>query len=1004
MGLIDDYFDLVNKYQNIYGPQTIILMQVGAFFEVYGKKNTSIHQITNFARICDLNIGDKNVCVGGYPVIMAGFKENFIDKYLNKIQQAGFTAVVYAQDEQSKNTTRSLAGIFSPGTFFSTDNQASLTNNTTCIWIEYIEHTRNILVGGLGKKVVEVGISNLDIYTGKTSIFQFCEPYIKNNPVIYDELERFISIYNPTEVIVITNLPREETQSILQYANIQTKAVHMVFIEDNESSKHIEMAKNCEKQVYLKEVLSRFYPHLDFHQRFNENNIATQSLCFLLDFVYQHNPFLVNRIMEPIFENVSNRLILANHSLKQLNIIDDNTFHGKFSSVEKMLNVCITAMGKRMFSHVFLNPTTVESVLNKEYAITDYLLGESQINSQLTTIFSRLQEIKDISKWTRQIILRKIAPKFFSQLFGNLQIILEMQNISFLDETLKTYLIQYKPAFSYVSEYCSNIMAYLNKNMDLSLAKDLDDVRDFDVNFIRRGVSPELDMLSQTLMESMDQWTAIQSYFNMLVGQAEKKTKPTEYVKQHETEKSQLSLIATKRRCALLKNALPASGTDGVTLKYISSFDQREKIFVFHCLKESATFSVQNASNNHISCAQMDVLCKMICTTKNEMKTCIGQIYLRILEQMELYQGDLDCIAEFVTTIDILYAKMTIAKKYHLCRPEIEDGAQKSFVNTMGLRHCLIENLQQSELYVANDLSLGIEDMDGILLYGTNAVGKTSLIRSLGIAVIMAQAGLYVPASKFRYKPYKSMFTRILGNDNIFKGLSTFAVEMSELRNILLMADENSLILGDELCSGTESISAVSIFVSGIQHLHKVQSSFIFATHLHEIVSYSEIEDLKRLSLKHMVVHYNREKDELVYDRKLRDGSGTNTYGLEVCKSLCLPQDFMENAHVLRMKYYPESASILSLKQSHYNSQKIMGLCERCGKTRGTEVHHLQHQAAANENGIIQSTDNSIAPFHQNRVANLMTLCESCHTAMHNDSQTGHKKVKTSKGVKIIKN
>ena len=83
----------------------------------------------------------------------------------------------------------------------------------------------------------------------------------------------------------------------------------------------------------------------------------------------------------------------------------------------------------------------------------------------------------------------------------------------------------------------------------------------------------------------------------------------------------------------------------------------------------------------------------------------------------------------------------------------------------------------------------------------------------------MAQAGLYVPASSYKFRPYKYIFTRILGNDNLFKGLSTFAVEMSELRTILRLADKNSLVLGDELCSGTESISAVSIFVAGVQNL-----------------------------------------------------------------------------------------------------------------------------------------------------------------------------------------
>jgi DNA mismatch repair protein MutS len=336
------------------------------------------------------------------------------------------------------------------------------------------------------------------------------------------------------------------------------------------------------------------------------------------------------------------------------------------------------------------------------------------------------------------------------------------------------------------------------------------------------------------------------------------------------------------------------------------------------------------------------------------------------------------------------------------------------------LRHCLIEHLQQNEIYVANDLAIGVANGNsGILLYGTNAVGKTSFIRAIGIAVIMAQAGLYVPCSSFEYYPYKYIFTRILGNDNIFKGLSTFAVEMSELRTILRLADEKSLILGDELCSGTESISATSIFVAGIRQLHEKKSAFIFATHLHEIIHYEEIRELSDVVLKHMAVIFDREKGILVYDRKLRDGPGDNMYGLEVCKSLNLPNSFLELAHNIRMKYHPVSGSILSLKTSHYNSKKILGICEICKEEMGEEVHHLQHQADADEDGIIKIKN--LAPFHKNKVANLVTLCEKCHDKIHDGSnqdpvdtfttttktikksvkRVTHKKVKTSQGVQL---
>jgi DNA mismatch repair protein MutS len=380
------------------------------------------------------------------------------------------------------------------------------------------------------------------------------------------------------------------------------------------------------------------------------------------------------------------------------------------------------------------------------------------------------------------------------------------------------------------------------------------------------------------------------------------------------------------------------------------------------------------------------------------MKDLITIIYNRFIENLGTnYQDKIEKIINFITLIDVIYTKASIADKYNYCKPNIVE-AEKAFVEAKGLRHCLIERFQANELYVTNDISLGDGKTDGILLYGTNAVGKTTLIRALGISIILAQAGLYVPCSSFRFKPYKHIFTRIIGNDNIFKGLSTFEVEMSELRTILRLMDEDSLILGDELCSGTETISAISIFVAGIQKLHKCKSSFIFATHLHEIVDYEEITSLKSVHLKHMEVKYDKENDILVYDRKLKDGPGNNMYGLEVCKSLNLPQDFLDAANEIRLKYNPEGRSILSLKQSRYNSNKIVSICEKCGKNAGTEVHHLQFQSEANEKGII-TTEDSV--FHKNNLANLMTLCETCHNETHKTNKNGTKRVKTTKGFVI---
>jgi DNA mismatch repair protein MutS len=995
MALVKEYFELTKKYQTDYGENTLLLMQVGSFFEVYATRDSFTNaivgsRITDFSLICELNIVDKNCYIGKDAVLMAGFKDIMIEKYLRKMQESGFTVVVYTQDQAAKNTTRSCAGIYSPGTYFAND-PAKLTNNLTCIWIDLIEN--KVLLKG---KYVLVGIANIDVYTGKTSIFQFKEAYFRN-PTTYDELERFISIYNPSEVIFISNLPTNEVDDVINFANVATSAIHKINIgntchnQKQAQGQFYSRAKNCEKQTYQKEILQRFYEIADydtFVQNFYENNIAAQAFCFLLDFVYQHNPQLVKRISEPIFENCSDRLILANHTLKQLNIIDDHNYTGKYSSVLKMLNQCLTPMGKRKFAYNFVNPTTDKSYLQCEYNIIDHFLTLSdEYNSFLKT---NISSIKDISRWERQVFLKKISPKAFYSLYINMVTIKSVYSKVFGDEKIRNYLVGFDKNVIHLLSYCDSIISFITDNIDVNLAKDIDNIHNFESNFIKEGVDQELDSKIKTLSESEGKLESIRTYLNSIIHD---KGKTTDFVKIHETEKNNFTLICTDRRCKLLENALPA-----LKQTILLSYEHNgPKQFQYEVSKKHFEYKNQTASNNSIVDDEIKMICKNISTIKVSLKDVIALVFNRFVEKFESFQSKLESIIQFITLIDVVFTKANISKKYNYCKPTIVE-ADKSFVNAKKLRHCLIEHLQTNELYVTNDVKLGDGEVDGILLYGTNAVGKTSLIRALGISLIMAQSGLYVPCSEYTYKPYNYIFSRILGNDNIFKGLSSFAVEMSELRTILRLADKNSLILGDELCSGTENTSAISIFVAGILKLYECKSSFIFATHLHEISNYEEICGLSSVVLKHMEVIYDKERDILVYDRRLKDGAGNSMYGLEVCKSLSLPDEFLRIAYEIRMKYNPETNSMLSLKTSHFNSKKIMNVCEKCEKNLGTEVHHLQHQQSANKKGVIDVDDFS---FHKNNLANLLTLCEDCHHEFHKKGVKSAKKVKTSIGYKI---
>ena len=438
-----------------------------------------------------------------------------------------------------------------------------------------------------------------------------------------------------------------------------------------------------------------------------------------------------------------------------------------------------------------------------------------------------------------------------------------------------------------------------------------------------------------------------------------------EFVKIHTTEKSGQSLQLTKKRAIMLKKYLQDLGEGSLKIGEYEIFYKDIKFKNASSNTDEITFPILD----NILSDKMKIECKI-----NEEAKCAYNEFLN--ELLKSFGNNIRCISQSISKLDVLYNKSYLACKNNYCKPIINNENGNSFVDFKELRHPLIEKIQTKELYVTNDMNMGINNKHGVLLYGTNAVGKTSFIRAIGSAVIFAQAGMYVAASNFIYKPYSAIYSRIIGNDNLFKGLSTFEVEISELRVILKMADQNSLILGDELCSGTENESACSIFTAALKYIHEKKSSFIFATHLHEITNWSDITSLSNLKLYHMHVYYDHENECLVYDRKLKEGSGTRMYGLEVCKNMYLSKEFMDDAYSIRNNYFPEQKGVLSGKRSRYNSKKIVHMCEICKHEPAIETHHINQQKDASENGYINS-------FHKNHPANLKALCESCHTRIH---------------------
>jgi DNA mismatch repair protein MutS len=198
------------------------------------------------------------------------------------------------------------------------------------------------------------------------------------------------------------------------------------------------------------------------------------------------------------------------------------------------------------------------------------------------------------------------------------------------------------------------------------------------------------------------------------------------------------------------------------------------------------------------------------------------------------------------------------------------------------------KELPPGEKYVSNNVHLGNNDQQILMITGPNMAGKSALLRQTALIVLMAQIGCYVPADAAKIGIVDKIFTRVGASDNISLGESTFMVEMTEAASILNNLSERSLVLFDELGRGTSTYDGISIAWSIVEFIHehsRARAKTLFATHYHEL---NEMEKtFKR------IVNYNvavKEIDgKVVFVRKLVRGGSAHSFGIHVAKIAGMP-------------------------------------------------------------------------------------------------------------------
>lgn len=946
--MFDEYVKSYKHYASIYGPQTAVFFQVGKFFEFYdildpetGEGQTTARKVIDFLGI-KLTF-KKASGPGNRDGIWGGIPTQSLHSFALRLTRENWTCVVIEETKEIGNKKfREMTRILSPGTH--TELVENIQTETLYIGAVYFEESI-----WPSQEPPKFAATAIDLTTGEVLSYEG-QSAGKAESWVTDDLVHFFQVHPPRELIVFwkgdaISCPSEV--SLKGKLGLQNPLVHTRVL----TNASLGALTNS---IVREEILQRmFRPQtmlpLQDYLHIREKSRVEWSLTLLLKFIEDHFPSMSEKLHSHTLWIPEESVFLGNNVLQQVNILGTRLEESVFG----MYMNTYTLMGKRAMRMRLLYPITNVSKLRERLRNIQIAQGiDEKRRQQIAILFKQMY---DLARLHRKVQTYKVVASDILFLEQTYTSILQLQG-----HLLNTGLEMSQELIVQLKHY---IEAF-HSHFDIRKAETCDE----NTMFLPETKAPKTAAVEKELQALKDGVSTLVETLRVWVGL------PPEALKIESRETLLYCVVGSKTTMKQVEIKLQTPRTQ-------------------HPYPNMSVSMKKSGANLNIP--YLETIHTKVFEKRDELQKTFQQ------ELPSVCQSLVDSYAEFweqleswIAETDVTFTLARVSKERGFCCPEFDEDGESSAVEAHGLRHPLIEQTLGQIEYVKHDISLGYEDCSlGWLVYGMNASGKSSLMKALGISVLLAQCGTFVPATEFRLRPYKSIFTRILNSDNLWAGLSSFTVEMTELREILKRADEHSLVLGDELCSGTESISATSLVAAGLEWLSARKSCFIFASHLHGLLELDSVAKLTNLQIWHLRVRYEAAQDKLIYDRTLHRGPGNPNYGLEVASALNLPLAFLEKAHKFRHQLLGTTSDEEST-QSSYNGNVFLKECKicKCALKNLLEVHHIRPQKEADQNGYF--ADGS----HKDERSNLIVVCRSCHDKHHNSEIVIGKVKKTSHG------
>lgn len=677
---------------------------------------------------------------------------------------------------------------------------------------------------------------------------------LKNNYImsIYVDSTNLSITYSDisTSEIFVTSILQIDKENLLN-----TLEEEVVKISPSEIIFNSNILKSMEKNIIkLCKNLNILYSKVDLDNKFmalKENNLLfykqnvdNKILLFSLDNFYKYVCKFGLKLND--FKNINiyklkDFLRIDANSRINLEIKKNNFTNTIDGSLLSILNYTKTPMGFRLLNKWLDQPLVdIEKIKTRQNYIQS-LFENNDLRNELENLLSNICDIERINS--------KIS-------FGNCNArdLINLKNSISNCPLIKKILFKSNTNLTSIADMIPDIDDIYTL-IDSSIVEDVG-VSLKDGNLIKEGYSKELDLIRN----------------NKING-----------------KKNLLEYEITERKNTKIKNLrLVFNKKTGYFFEVTKSY--QNLVPEYFKLKQTLT----NA--NRYKTEELLKIENMIFGSENEIIEKEYNIFISIRNTINFNIKRLQMLSDIVAFIDVIFSLSKLSFKNNYCKPELNNTGILKIING---RHPVIEKfLNSSNEFISNNTDIGQKDNLIQIITGPNMSGKSTYIRQIALIVIMAQMGCFVPADSANISVVDKIFTRIGACDNLFKGESTFMVEMKEVNNILKYSTKNSLLILDEVGRGTSTYDGLSLAWSIVEYIAKnIKSKTFFATHYHELIDlenkFSEIKN------KHIEVYEDCENDDIVFLRKIISGGANKSYGIAVAKLAGLPFEVIERAKVI---------------------------------------------------------------------------------------------------------